>query len=125
MLGNRHPNALGELAPKIWSDIWNVIGHKAQIVFQEGRSTWNNELPLFIRRHGFLEETIFTFFYSPIQNEEGVVLGLFCAWNEEPSQALKGRRLDTLRQIFTVTERSDSVGEVCRLSAEVLMDSPL
>ncbi|GJL68615.1 MAG: hypothetical protein NPIRA06_12500 [Nitrospirales bacterium] len=123
MLGNRHPNALGACASDIWSDIWDVIGPQADIVFQEGRSTWNEDLPLFMRRHGYLEETFFTFSYSPIKNEHGDILGLFCACTEETSQVLKGRRLHTLRRISAVTEEADSVGEVCRLSAEILTDN--
>ena len=124
ILGNRHPQALGACASDIWSDIWDVIGPQADIVFQEGRSTWNEDLPLFMRRHGFLEETFFTFSYSPIRNETGDILGLFCACTEETSQVLKGRRLHTLRRMSGVTEKVDSVGEVCRLSAEILKDNP-
>jgi PAS domain S-box-containing protein len=123
VLGNRHPQALGKCASDIWSDIWDVIGPQADIVFQEGRSTWNEDLPLFMRRHGFLEETFFTFSYSPIKNEQGDILGLFCACTEETSQVLKGRRLNTLRRISAVTEEADSVEEVCRLSAEILTDN--
>ncbi|HSF10106.1 MAG TPA: ATP-binding protein, partial [Nitrospirales bacterium] len=123
ILGNRHPQALGACASDIWSDIWDVIGPQADLVFQEGRSTWNEDLPLFMRRHGFLEETFFTFSYSPIKNEQGDILGLFCACTEETSQVLKGRRLHTLRRLSEVTEKADSVGEVCRLSAEILTDN--
>lgn len=125
LLGGRHPKALGACASDIWSDVWEVIGPQADIVFQEGHSTWNEDLPLFMRRHGFLEETFFTFSYSPIKNEEGDILGLFCACTEETSRVLRGRRLNTLRQMSEVTEAADSVGEVCRLSAEILADNPL
>ncbi|WP_447962908.1 response regulator [Nitrospira sp. Ecomares 2.1] len=125
MLGNRHPEALGECASKIWADIWEVIDPQVQMVFQEGRATWNEDLPLFMSRYGFLEETFFSFSYSPIKNDQGMVLGLFCAVTEETGRVLKGRRLDTLRQISKVTERSDSVEEVCRLSADVLARSSL
>ncbi|GJL58281.1 MAG: two-component hybrid sensor and regulator [Nitrospirales bacterium] len=124
VLGGRHPKALGACASDIWSDIWDVIGPQADIVFQEGRSTWNEDLPLFMRRHGFLEETFFTFSYSPIKNGEGETLGLFCACTEETSRVLKGRRLNTLRRMSEVTEAADAVGEVCRLSAEILADNP-
>lgn len=124
ILGNRHPQALGACAPDIWSDIWEVIGPQAHIVFQEGRSTWNEDLPLFMRRHGFLEETFFTFSYSPIKNEQGDILGLFCACTEETSRVLKGRRLHTLRRMSAVTEKADSLEKVCLLSAEVLTGNP-
>ncbi|MBA3612238.1 MAG: PAS domain S-box protein, partial [Nitrospirales bacterium] len=124
MLGNRHPKALGESASDIWADVWEVIDPQVQTVFQEGRATWNEDLPLFMGRYGFLEETYFTFSYSPIRHEEGAVLGLFCACTEETSQVLKGRRLNTLRQISAVIERAHSVEEVCRFSAEALTTNP-
>ncbi len=123
ILGNRHPKALGESASDIWADVWEVIDPQLQTVFQEGRATWNEDLPLFMERYGFLEETYFTFSYSPIRHEERDVLGLFCACTEETHRVLRGRRLNTLSRMSAVTEEADSVGEVCRLSAEVLTDN--
>lgn len=54
-----------------------------------------------------LEEPFFSFSYSPIKNDQGRVIGLFCALTGETGQVLKGRRLNTLRQISTVTARSE------------------
>ena len=50
ILGQRHPAALGRLAPDIWGEIWPVIGPQAEAVMQRGESTWNDRVPLAMER---------------------------------------------------------------------------
>jgi hypothetical protein len=39
MLGRRHPHALGQSAPRVWADVWEVVGPQAAAVLNDGRST--------------------------------------------------------------------------------------
>ena len=41
VLGKRHPEALGQCAAALWTEIWPVVGPQSQIVLSEGRATWN------------------------------------------------------------------------------------
>ncbi len=77
--GKRHPDALGRPAAEVWSDIWYTVGPQAEAVLSEGRATWSEELLLVMERNQFLEETYFTYSYSPIPDDEGGVGGVFCA----------------------------------------------
>ena len=96
ILGPRHPRALGKPARETWHEIWDVVGEQARIVMDEGRATFNDRVLLVMERHGYREETWFTWSYSPIMDEHGQVAGLFCACTEETARVLAERDRDQL-----------------------------
>ena len=49
-----------------------------------------------MERHGYLEETYFTFAYSPLPDDAGGIGGLFCAVTEETQQVVGERRLQAV-----------------------------
>jgi PAS domain S-box-containing protein len=106
MLGAKHPRALGRPAEPTWREIWDVVGPQAQIVFAKGEATWNERVLLVMQRHGYTEETWFTWSYSPIWDESGKVGGLYCACYEETGRVLAERERDRLlHQVETERER--------------------
>ncbi len=105
MLGKRHPEALGRPAQGTWSDIWDVVGLQARAVMERGEATWNERVKLVMERHGYREETWFTWSYSPIHGETGRIEGLFCAVTEETGRVLAERERDRLLEEVQV-ERS-------------------
>ncbi|MCG6156481.1 ATP-binding protein [Rubinisphaera margarita] len=125
ILGERHPAALGGIAPDIWSDIWSIIGPQADFVMSERRSTWNEELLLVMQRNQFREETYFTFSYSPLIDDEGNVGGIFCACTEDTQRVLAGRRLQTLRHLAERTgTENQSQEDASRFAATALARNP-
>src|SRR5436190_14639422 len=87
MLGKRHADgALGRPAREVWADIWSVVGPQANAVMTRGEATWNERVLLVMERHGYTEDTWFTWSYSPIPDEQGGVGGLFCACTEETAR---------------------------------------
>jgi PAS domain S-box-containing protein len=103
ILGRRHPQALGQPASAVWADVWGVVGPQAEAVLYEGRASWNQERLLIMERHGYPEETYFTFSYSPITDDTGGVGGVFCAVTEDTTRVLGERRLRTLRELSALT----------------------
>lgn len=96
----KHPWALGRPASEVWAEIWDVCGPLAEKVFQKGEATFVNDVQLFMRRgEGFLEETFYSFSYSPIRDESGAVAGLFCPSSEVTAKNLNARRLATLSEL--------------------------
>ena len=83
ILGKRHPDALGRPARDIWGEIWPVVGPQAEAVMSRGEATWNERVRLVLERHGYTEDTFFTWSYSPIPDDAGGIGGLFCACTEE------------------------------------------
>ena len=107
MLGARHPRALGRPARDSWDDIWADVGPQADLVMHKGQATWNERVHLRMERHGFPEDTWFTWSYSPIYDESGRVGGLFCAVTEDTPRVLAERQRDQsetrLRALVTAT----------------------
>lgn len=91
--GEKHPAALGEAGSKVWTEIWDVVGPLALKVMSEGVSNWAEDQLLFINRRGFIEETYFTFSYSPVFDESGTVAGVFCACTETTEKVMAARRI--------------------------------
>ena len=74
----KHPQALGRPAREVWSEIWDICGPLADKVFERGEATFVDDVRLFMSRGDVLEETYYSFSYSPIHDESGRVAGLFC-----------------------------------------------
>ena len=98
-LGIKHPRALGQSASDVWAEIWDQIGPRTDAVLLQGESTYDEALLLMMERHGYLEETYFTFAYSPLPDDKGGVAGLFCAVTEDTQRVIGERRLRLLREI--------------------------
>lgn len=74
ILGDKPP-ALGRSFRDIWSEAWTEIGPIADRAYA-GEATFIEDFPLVINRHGYPEQTYFTFCYSPLRDENGVVRGM-------------------------------------------------
>lgn len=95
--GDKHPALLGRSGREAWSEIWEDLAPLVRNVFN-GTSTWSEDLMLHIRRRDFIEETYFTFSYSPILDETGSVAGLFCAVVETTEKVFSKRKLQESEQ---------------------------
>ncbi|HEX6098640.1 MAG TPA: ATP-binding protein [Thermoanaerobaculia bacterium] len=120
MLGAKHPRALGSVGRDVWFDIWPVIGPMLGQVQSEQLATWSDDQLLMMVRHGYLEETYFTFSYSPILDESGGVGGIFTAVFETTSRVIGERRLDTLRRLAARAGEATTVEQACHNAAEIL-----
>jgi PAS domain S-box-containing protein len=92
IFGAKHPQALGRPFAEVWSDIWADIGPLVDRALA-GEATFHENMPLVMMRHGFAEETWFTFSYSPVRDETGGIGGMFCACSETTGQVQSERRL--------------------------------
>lgn len=92
ILGRRHPEAYGRPFRDVWPEIWDAI---LPLIRQAlaGQATWSENLHLVMERHGYREDTWWTFSYSPAHDEAGAVAGMFCSCMETTGQVLAERRL--------------------------------
>jgi PAS domain S-box-containing protein len=120
LLGAKHPAALGRPAREVWAEIWDQIGPRADAVLFRGESTYDEDLLLLAERHGYLEETYFTFSYSPLPDDEGNVGGLFCAVTEDTQRVIGERRLKLLREIAAAMAESRTPSQVWQSAARCL-----
>lgn len=119
-LGSKHPDAIGKSAREVWREIWEQIGPRTDAVLLRGESTFDEALLLLMERHGYVEETYFTFSYSPLPDDEGNVGGLFCAVTEETQQVIGKRRLALLHDIAAATAEARTADQVCQSAARPL-----
>lgn len=95
--GDKHPGLLGKSGRDAWAEIWDDLAPLVEKVFS-GASTWSEDLLLYINRRGFVEETYFTFSYSPVLDESGTVGGLFCAVVETTEKVVSRKKVEKSEQ---------------------------
>jgi len=122
MLGeSKHPQFFGGSGIECWAEIWDVIGPMMDQVIETGEATWSEDLFLLMFRYGYLEETYFTFSYSPIPDESGRPGGIFNACAESTGRVLGERRMKTLREMAIEARTANEAARIC---AEILGHNP-
>jgi signal transduction histidine kinase/DNA-binding response OmpR family regulator len=119
----KHPWALGRPAAEVWAEIWDVCGPLAAKVFEQGEATFVEDVRLFMNRGDFVEETYYSFSYSPIRDESGCVGGLFCPSQETTARVLNARRLRTLSALSAGALVQKSIEAACSSIAKTLADN--
>src|SRR5579862_7088491 len=120
----KHPWALGRPAAEVWAEIWSVCGPLADKVFREGQASFVDDVRLFMNRGKFLEETYYSFSYSPIRDESGRVGGLFCPSNDVTPKVVGTRRLRTLSELSGNALIEKTIDAACAIAAATLAKNP-
>ncbi|MEN3278827.1 MAG: hypothetical protein V7631_4617, partial [Massilia sp.] len=114
ILGDKHPASMGAPFFEIWSEIWDDI-HPFIERALGGEATYMDKLPLLMNRHGYDEQTWFTFSYSPVRDESGQVAGVYCACVEVTGQVLAERyRDEENKRLVTLFEQAPGIIAVLR-----------
>lgn len=119
ILGAKHPTALGARFHDIWSEIWLDISPLVEAAMA-GQATYREDLPLVMNRHGYDEETWFTFSYSPVRDETGAVAGMFCAVTETTSRVRGAQRQAFLFEVDNALRDLEDAHEILAASADLL-----
>jgi signal transduction histidine kinase len=122
--GGKHPESMGQDFSECWSSAWPVIGESFARALR-GETSYLENQRMFLDRNGYLEETFFTFSFSPIRDESGGIGGLFHPVTENTSQMLSERRTITLRDLSARTVNVESSEEALRRAAETLAGAEL
>ena len=120
----KHPWALGRPTREVWAEIWDVVGELANRVFAQGEPTFVDNVRLFMARGEALEETYYSFSYSPIYDELGKVAGLFCPSTETSADVLHARRLQTLSELSAKALVEKSPPAACATLLGALAGNP-
>jgi PAS domain S-box-containing protein len=114
VLGDKHPRALGRPFHDIWAEIWPAISPLIDRALK-GEATYADRLLLVMNRHGYDEPTWFTFSYSPVRDEHGVIRGMHCACVEVTDQVLAERYREEENERFrTLFEQAPGIMAVLR-----------
>ncbi len=118
----KHPGAMGRSTRETWAEIWDEIGPLFARVF-EGESVRNVDQRLLVNRNGYLEETFFTYSYSPIYVDGDSVGGLLVVATETTAQVLDRRRLSSIGTLASALVGATSVESIAEVTIESLKDS--
>ncbi len=121
--GDKHPHSMGQDFTECWASAWPVIGDAFDTALAGGRTFLENQR-MFLDRYGYLEETFFTFSFSPIRDETGGIGGLFHPVTETTAKMLSERRTRALRDLGR-TGKAHSVAEAFALIAEAVSEYDL
>ncbi|TQS73477.1 histidine kinase [Rhodobacteraceae bacterium] len=117
ILGARQPDALGKPAKEVWPDVWTDILPFVQKALV-GEGTFFSELPLIMTRNGYDEQTYWTFSYSPLYDDDGIVCGMINIAVDE-TQNVKARGLQESMQ----TELSHRMKNMIAVTSSVVSSS--
>jgi PAS domain S-box-containing protein len=117
--GGKHPTSMGQDFRECWASAWPVIGEAFENAVK-GETSFLEDQRIFLDRNGYLEETFFTFSFSPIRDESGGVGGLFHPVTETTGKMLVERRTRALRDLAGRTGEAQSTAEALDLAAQVL-----
>jgi PAS domain S-box-containing protein len=123
ILGAMHPGALGRPAAEVLAGNWDVLGPMLHGVLEGAEATWSVDQALRLNRRGVVEESFFTYSYSPIPDGVGVG-GVLLVSFETTERVLAERRLRTLRELAAETAQARSADEACGRAAGVLAGNP-
>jgi hypothetical protein len=102
VIGSKHPAAVGQLAAECYAEAWSELGPLTELVLAGAGATFSRNLFLPYERHGYVEETYWTFSYSPVQDGDHVS-GLLVACLDTTRQVLAERRLGLLHRLGDIS----------------------
>jgi PAS domain S-box-containing protein len=124
IIGGKHPRALGQPTDVVWREIWDVIGPMLRTALSGVEGTYVEAQLLMMERHGYEEETYYTFSYSPVPNDEGGIGGIICANTDETQRIVGERQMALLRELATRTANARTLEEACDSAAAALATDP-
>ncbi len=93
MMCDKHPRGLGRPFREVWPEIWGELTPLIESAL-DGEATGFEDMHLKMERHGYLEDTWFTFSYGPVVDESGRPGGMYCTANETTAKV----KAEALRQ---------------------------
>ena len=120
----KHPQALGAPGDEVWADVWDTIGPMLESVMRTGKATWENDQLLLFDRHGYVEESYWTYSYSAIRLASGEVGGVFSAVHEVTDRVVSARRLKTLREVADQVVQAKNEMDACTLAMQSIVRNP-
>ena len=122
--GAKHPHSMGLDFKECWFSAWPVIGEAFERA-ERGETSFLENQRMFLDRNGYLEETFFTFSFSPIHDETGGIGGLFHPVTETTAKMLTERRTRTLRDLAAHSADAKTIEDAAAAVMAVLAESSL
>ncbi len=103
LLRGKLHGAMGNRMEVVWNDVWDDVKDLLQATF-DGEAQSLKNMKLRMDRDGFLEDTVWTFSYSPLRIRSGEVKGLLCVVSEQTE--IVAERSTHSRQVAHFTQEA-------------------
>ena len=124
LVGDKHPPALGPPVGEEFAESWDQLGPLFEQALT-GDAVAFDDMPLLMDRHGYLEETFFTFSYSPVRDDDGAVAGVLDIATETTRQVQDHRRLELLTRLGDLATELQPPLELAQRALDVLATATL
>src|SRR6266487_1492995 len=122
--GGKHPGSMGQDFSECWASAWPAIGEAFERALT-GETSYLENQRMFLDRNRYLEETFFTFSFSPICDETGGVGGLFHPGTETTRKMVGERRTRALRELAARSGKAQTTDEALTLAVRALSEFDL
>ncbi len=123
ILGDKHPQALGEPFRAVWSEVWPELVPIVDRALSD-KPVYFENLALTLERRGYREAANFTFSYAPLHDGQGRVLGMYCTCSETTARVQAERHaafeLAVADALRTAGSARETIGVASRLLGEEL-----
>ena len=89
-------------------------------VLRSGQPTWSKDELLLMNRHGYWEETYWTWSFSPLHDDTGAVRGVFTVATDATQRVIGERRMALLTTLSALAGGVHSVPEACERVSRAL-----
>jgi serine phosphatase RsbU (regulator of sigma subunit) len=120
LVAERHPSALGRPAREVFPEAWETLGPMMESVRAGQGATWVEDEFIPRVRHGRLEESYFTFSYSPVRDASGAIEGVMDIATETTRQVIDRRRLRTLSRLREVLAAQETAVGILERGVDAL-----
>jgi PAS domain S-box-containing protein len=124
IIGGKDAWALGRPTSQVWREIWDDIAPMLAKAMTGDEGTYVEEQLLIMERHGYREETYYTFSYSPIPDDAGKAAGIICANTDDTQRVIGERQLSLLRELATKTAEARTWQHACAEAVKALASNP-
>lgn len=104
--GQKHPGLQGTDPKYGFAEIWDQFAQLLERARQTGNAVEDKNSFLLLERHGFLEETYFSWKFIPIIGLEGHTVGSYATVVESTEEVIAARRLATIQHLGHVIASS-------------------
>lgn len=98
IVAEKHPHAIGQTAKECFAEAWGIIGPQLEEVTERGRSSRHENLLVPVHRGGRLDDSWFTYSYSPLFGDAGEVAGVLCVVTETTAEVLARKELESAKK---------------------------
>jgi signal transduction histidine kinase len=120
IMGPRHPQYLGATFRECWPETYSIIDPWMQRVSRNGERVEVSKALIPLTRHGFTEESYFTFSFSPLRDDQDAIAGILQIVTDVTDTVLGERRARALHELSKQTVHARTLEDAIKLATDVL-----